>query len=228
MPDVPLASLPDWLKQAQALQSGYVPLASALGGERDNLDASVRTNSPLFVQPETAPLSSLLERRASPAEQWESAIEEQHQRDLRKPSMPEQILDIAGKGALMPAELMAAPLISLAQKSHDNLYGGPHAIPKPPMTDETYGDPKAEAAYAEALKRYHGGTFMDLAGVAGGIAGPRVVAGTSGTDTTLGMFFAAPKAAKAEAEKMLAAGVDAKGVWNKLGVFQGKDGQWRK
>jgi hypothetical protein len=136
-----------------------------------------------------------------------------------------EIGSIVGRGALMPAQALAAPLISLAQKSHDNLYGGPNAIPQPPMTDETYGDPKAEAAYQEALKRYHGETFMDLAGITGGNSIPAATRGAA--DSTLGMFFAAPKTSAAEAEKMLAAGSEAKDIWSKLGVFQGKDGHWR-
>lgn len=42
-----------------------------------------------------------------------------------------------------------------------------------------------------------------------------------------GLFFAAPKAAVKEAENMLSRGLSKQQVWDRLGVFQGKDKDWR-
>src|SRR5882672_2504657 len=154
--------------------------------------------------PDVAASAAGLPQRPSGPQQWESAIQEQQQRDLRKPSMGEQVADILGK----TAQVTGAPILSLSERMRNAFEHG------------------IDWGNTEQLKQTTGGTLLDMAGLAGGSAIPRV-ARTGGADTTLGMFFAAPKATAVEAEKMLAAGADAKGVWNKLGVFQGKDGHWR-
>jgi hypothetical protein len=166
------------------------PFASPASGR-------VRTNSPVFKEAQYAPLAA--DARA-PRERMQDAYDaaaENQRRWGEKRSTGEQILDIAGKtatGAGMAARGLVEPVIDLARKSHDNLYGGPNAIPQPPMTDETYGDPKAEAAYAEALKRYHGETFMDALGLAApGIAGAeRGALGMAGGKPSFTAYHASP------------------------------------
>jgi hypothetical protein len=138
--DVPLSSLSDWLKQV-----GRVPLSS-LG--IDSQDAGLLPLASMTPSGRE-PLRVTVGPRPSPSEQWESAIQEQKLRDAQKPSMGQQIADIANN----TVGIMGAPVINLAQRMGNAFE---HGI--------DWGDP-------EQVKETSGRTLMDMMALAGGTAG---------------------------------------------------------
>lgn len=64
--------------------------------------------------------SDALTPRPSGAQQWQSAIDEQRLRNIMAPSMPQQIMDIAGN----TAQILGSPIINSAQRMQQAYEGG--------------------------------------------------------------------------------------------------------
>src|SRR5882672_7560961 len=139
--------MPAWWVKAKAGRERRARGGRAEGGmtdgDSDPASGLVRTNSSVFNDPQYAPLSSL-QTRSSPSQQWESAIEEQHQRDLRKPSKGEQIADILGK----TVQVAGAPIINHAKRMQSAFEHG------------------IDWGNTEQVKETSGGTLLDMMGLA--------------------------------------------------------------